>query len=307
MTATPRERATAWRDRARVELLAAAQPLPEGGYWSTPERQRVAIRSYDLREASACPARYLARGRDGFRWTAAIAAPTLARTALAELAGGSAATAPEAVWRALDQQAAEGTDLGDWLGGLGPGGRSAVARAVLAIVAAAPGQLHPWPPRARWYAERDRSPSWLLRGRPVRASAAYDLRAGRPRAGGDDSRLALFVGAAPDPARAELEAGHLALVATLDVGSVPVAVSVLHLQSGERTTFDVDDDLLGDALDRWIALVGVVAGALEGAPPDTRAGPHCHHCPRAADCIPGQAWLVGPAGRRRGGLLPEEP
>ncbi len=305
MTATPRERAAAWRERARAELLDAAHPLPDIGFWSAPESQRVAIGAYDLREVAACPARY--RGRERFRWTAATAAPTLARSALAELAGGRAASAPEAVARTLDQRAAEGSDLGDWLAGLGPGGRSAVARAVLAIAATAPGQLHPWPPRARWFAERDRLLSWMLRGRPVRASASYDLRAGTARADGDDSRLALFVGASPDPARAELEAGHLALVATLEVGSVPAAVSVLHLQSGERTTVDVDDLLLERALGRWLALVGLVAGAVEGVAAGTRPGPHCHHCVLAPGCVDGQAWLASPAGQRRGGLLPEEP
>lgn len=300
----PRRRAQQWRDQARAALRAAADPLPDLE-WAAAGAARVTLSEHVVLRTQTCPAAGAADAdADDFTWSAPKAARTLGVAALRELSARSDLTPFAAVVRAAEDDGAVGTGLADWIAGLEEGGRTAVLQRATTVCIAVREQLRRWPPDGEWGGPDARLRSMTLDGRPVRLRARYDLRGGRRTARTDTTHYALVDTATPESRRSESLAGHVALVATLGEGSVPSAVSLLHLRSGGRTTVEVTDAVLDEALTRCVDALAAVVSAREAVPPETRPGPACRHCRRVGDCVAGRSWLDGP-GRRQGGLLPE--
>ncbi len=289
-----------WRARATALLGPITDRLAVPAGRKVPYGDLVRLDDHAVRRAGECLAFSDADAGEDYVESAANARR---RVGLAVLAGLRDRPGLDPV-TAFDEVMADrarwfGDRLVDWLDGLGPGGRGALAAEACGYAVAVAG----WVPPARMGDVRISRPGdwleWAVPGRALRVRGRCDAMTPRRGARPADRRLLVVVGALE---RAEMVAGHAALAYTLTTASRPQRVTVLAPAEG-RTAFAVDDHLLLDALERLGAAAQAAVAARFGPPAPTSPGPWCNRCGRAEECPAGAEWSADrPV--RFGGLLP---
>jgi hypothetical protein len=274
-------------------------------------------------EAQACPARYREQGEEGWGfpgWTAATAAPAIARAALrrhldADRPLQRAAPLPEPV--ALVKEWIKGTrpaperGVAEWVAErLDAGDAADLAAATAGATRWLTGfvRVVGWPAPdglALFAPGREGGGPWPWRpGKrsPVKVASGADGRLGRTRGSGDFAML-VHRPTTGGEERLRDRAAYEATAAALAIGIVPAQVVVTAGDTGERARVAVDESLLatGAALVTGVVRERARATRVGHEDADATPSPGCRHCPQAERCTPGQAWLAGP-GRWRNGL-----
>jgi len=323
----PVGRADGLRTEMRTRVLGA---LGEGG--ARDGAGEVYVGWYAALDAQACPARFRAGGDEGWGfpgWNPTSAGAAIGRAALHAHLDGTGGASGHHRGPAAGQAAALPEPLTlvrTWMTGTRPHPDSSVAGWVAerldardgsALAAAAAnatrwlgGFLRAWgwplPDRLAVVAGgRDAGPP--LRWRPEKGSTVAvtpgaDGRLGRVTGSGDFAMVVHRPVVAGDD-RLRERAAFEAVAAALAIGVVPAAVLVTAGDTGERLRVTTDDGLLALGADLVTGVVEqrVVATERGWSEADANPSAACRHCPLAATCPPGTAWLAGP-GRWRGGL-----
>jgi PD-(D/E)XK nuclease superfamily len=110
-----------------------------------------------------------------------------------------------------------------------------------------------------------------------------DLLVGASRRGAATRVLIDLKNGRPSPDHAE-DMRWYALLFTLRTGAPPYRVATFFLASGQWQPEEVDEAVLGHAVDRAVRAIGAAARLRAGGSPDLRPGRHCLRCPRVAVC-----------------------
>jgi hypothetical protein len=289
-------------------------------------------------DVACCPARYRADGEDGWGfpgWSPPLAAGAVGRAALARHlavsgpgpgSGGPALPLPlpsplEVVRGWLrDAAKAPTSPVAQWVASsVRSGDRTAVAAVAAFGTRWVAGflRVHGWPLPDRLGVVGDDTDSpqvrrwqshWrpLGRGSPICVASSPDAVAGKVTAAGQFDLVVHRPSSPPDDAlvdRAAFEAAAGALSAGIAAAGVLIATG----DTGETVRFPIDDQRLARGAELVVDVVRhrlLAAGEEQARAPFAGAtpGPACRHCPHREACPPGQAWLAGPVGARRGGL-----
>jgi hypothetical protein len=290
---------------------------------------KIHVSWYPAQEAATCPARYRARGVEGWGfpgWSAPLAAAAIGRAALARHLDthdrsplGPSLDPPlpapvEAVraWMRAMAIAADCT-VGDWAAErMGERDDAALAAAAAGATRWLAGfvRVLGWPLPDRLHllgpvrGTSDRPLRWSPRGAdvPVTVAPGADARLGRVTGSGAFALVVHRVTAGDDE-RLHDRAAFEAAAGALAIGIVPAAVVLTAGDTGECLRVPVAPHLLDRGADLVAGVVRQRVIAVERSfdPNDAAPSPACRPCPLAGDCGPGRDWLAGP-GRGRGGL-----
>ncbi len=275
------------RDELEARLAPVAAQIPtERPLW---------LSKRDLAGVHGCETAFVADGDEPFAWSAAAARGVVAHKAI-ELSVNwrGEATPGDLVDEAIARSVGEDT-LGSWLGALGEGERAELRGEAVARVAKFAEVFPPLAPR--WVPVTESRMRAELCADRVVLSGKTDLTVGRAQgqvAGKVviDLKSGGFVPAHRDDLR------FYALIETLRLGVPPRLLASVYLDSGRIVTEDVDEAVLGAAVERTVrgaeALVELRSGQRQ---PTLRPGPGCRWCRCRDDCAQGLEWLAERTGQ----------
>ncbi|MEJ7584309.1 MAG: hypothetical protein WKF43_09540 [Acidimicrobiales bacterium] len=186
----------------------------------------------------------------------------------------------------------------DWLDGLDPGGRGALAAEACGYAIDVVSTIGPHRLGNAAVCGPSDNLDWDVPHRAVRVRGRCDLL--HPRGSRPPERR-LLVTTSGLLGGAEVRGAHAALVYTLNAASVPAGVTVLSAAEGS-VRIQVDDDLLDGALSRLAAAAHAAVAARFGPIAAAIPGPWCRRCGRRGDCDDGDGWVAATP-VRAGGLL----